>query len=1490
MSEQNKEQELFRLTYAIDGKACLVQLVPQGARLTGLFRPTKPNCTFGGWGEVPARMPDADLTLDGHFTRDISRVIFASGVEQYGLREMPVGEPLTAPPDPEKEGCYFVRWEGYEGVVPPKSCTFEAVFQPRTYRVTYVVDDTYRFHISCPYGAEFPRISEPRRANYVFSGWSEMPATMPAHDVVITGGFTEKKYKLTRVVDGVVFSEEYLPYGAEIDRRVKPVQEGYYFSGWRKLPGTMPAGDLEVAASMYPARYRVDFYLNGDLTDSIYVPFGEPIPVEKIEEKPGMLFGGWDNLPPTMPARDIALHGSLTAILYRLSFTVDGVEIDRRDLPEGKHIPKDVQVPTKQGYAFCGWEDAPRRMPAHDLTLRAIYAAVRSRYVFVIDGEVYTEIQPEDGEELVMPIPPALDGQPFGGWENVEQDPRTGVTTFFGSYHSVATYTVQYFVKGEEVGHEELAVGDLLTPPAVASCEAYDFLGWKNTPKRMPAQDIAVHAELHELKYTVDFVVDGEVVYSMPLDRGSEISCPAVAPRPGYTFAGWKSVPKKMPARDITVKGSYKINRHTVTYLLEGIAVQAETRAFGEKLTPPAVAAEGREFAGWDPEVSVMPDNDLVIEGAFFDTICLIDLYVDGVQSGTIRAAVGTEPALPKFPHKEGMRFVWQNVPAQVPPGRLSIHGGYVKNLYTVTYTSDDKVVGTERYYYGATLTPHVQIPEESRATFLGWHDLPDTMPSRDLHVRAAYADRTCHVTFRLDGRVLEEMDLPVGAPVPTPDVPLRDGYRFDGWRNYVDTMPPYNFTAYGAYSRRTYRVTYLCGGDIVEEQDYISGAPIVAPKAPKREHRVFRKWEGLGTHMPSHDLTVSARYRGETFRISFVVNGVLEHTEELEFGEKIAPHVPVTPPGHAFSGWNGIEMFMPARELIVTGTFEPRVHTVTYKVGGMIYRIDTHETGGEVVPPEPPERPHEKFVCWRNFTPVMPDYDFVCTAEYEDIIGHYKFMIDGVLLAEGQKRKNEKLEPPEPPYRPGYAFSGWGNFSGIMPMGDITYTGAYVKDTYKVNYYLDGEFYHRDGYHAGEHITPIDEPVKEGYEFEGWEHLPDVMPEDDVRVDGRMEPLLFRLRYRTDGKDIIYDEEIPCGTALRKIEAQERYGYTFSGWTGEVDVMPPHDVIVSGVYRRAAGHFETLRPVEGVTTGDDVFIKKTHPKAPRALIFLSGDCMRVVVEDYCYPLQVPAGKIYICNAHISDDEGLYLALRRMWHKYRLPRKAELILSDGNLTDAFYDATTHEGAPDDIKMRAMFPDTNAFGEAIYHAQILSHTQAYTRYLVSRAHADTFERLAKILARFRVTLTGVNSLIGGLVGYLQPNRNMTRGKNQMCLFYLPSNLVGVLLVDGQVACVTRNTYPFDGRAWKVEGYTARVMETLVAEAHKLGVITPLDMIAIGGCDRTHARTIERHVKKLLKTAVVRVIGETGGELFGGYRHWSRPNIVTLGYGHVENRTK
>ena len=59
----------------------------------------------------------------------------------------------------------------------------------------------------------------PMKEGYTFSGWSEIPETMPAQDVTVTGSFTINKYKLTYMVDGAEYKSYEIEFGAKSRQR-----------------------------------------------------------------------------------------------------------------------------------------------------------------------------------------------------------------------------------------------------------------------------------------------------------------------------------------------------------------------------------------------------------------------------------------------------------------------------------------------------------------------------------------------------------------------------------------------------------------------------------------------------------------------------------------------------------------------------------------------------------------------------------------------------------------------------------------------------------------------------------------------------------------------------------------------------------------------------------------------------------------------------------------------------------------------------------------------------------------------------------------------------------------------------------------------------------------------------------------------------------------------------------------------------------------------
>ena len=193
--------------------------------------------------------------------------------------------------------------------------------------------------ISYDYGDAITPEPAPTKEGYTFSGWSEIPETMPAHDVTVTGTFSINKYKLTYTVDGEVYKTYEMEYGATITPEVEPTKEGYTFSGWSEIPETMPAHDVTVTGSFSINSYKLTYVVDGVEYKSYDIEYGSTITPEVEPTKEGYTFSGWSEIPATMPAHDVTVTGTFTLdtgiekIMSNANgdvmiFTIDGKRVD----------------------------------------------------------------------------------------------------------------------------------------------------------------------------------------------------------------------------------------------------------------------------------------------------------------------------------------------------------------------------------------------------------------------------------------------------------------------------------------------------------------------------------------------------------------------------------------------------------------------------------------------------------------------------------------------------------------------------------------------------------------------------------------------------------------------------------------------------------------------------------------------------------------------------------------------------------------------------------------------------------------------------------------------------------------------------------------------------------------------------------------------------------------------------------------------------------
>ncbi len=288
----------------------------------------------------------------------------------------------------------------------------EEVDYTRTYKLIYVVDGEVIKSNEVKFCDVITPEPTPTKEGYTFSGWNNIPETMPSHDVTVTGTFSVNKYNLTYTIDGEEYKSYDVEYGTTITPETNPSKDGYTFSGWSEIPETMPAHDLTITGSFTINQYQVKYIVDGDTCKTEYVEYASNIIPPSVPEREGYLFA-WNDYPETMPANDITITGKYTINSYKLSYIVDGTEYRSYDVVYNTAITPEVN-PSKEGYTFSGWSEIPATMPAYDVEVTGSFSVNSYKLTYMVDDQVYKETIYEYGSTI------APESQPKGDYATFE--------------------------------------------------------------------------------------------------------------------------------------------------------------------------------------------------------------------------------------------------------------------------------------------------------------------------------------------------------------------------------------------------------------------------------------------------------------------------------------------------------------------------------------------------------------------------------------------------------------------------------------------------------------------------------------------------------------------------------------------------------------------------------------------------------------------------------------------------------------------------------------------------------------------------------------------------------------------------------------------------------------------------------------------------------------------------------------------------------------
>ena len=472
-----------------------------------------------------------------------------------------------------------------------------------TFTLVYIVDGEIYKTYEIKQNEEIIPEPAPTKEGYSFSGWSGLPETMPGHDVTVTGTFTINKYKLTYMVDDEVYKTYDVEYGATITPEAEPMKEGYTFSGWSEIPETMPAHDVIVEGSFAQSNSSVEI-------DGIYYNLNQ-------EEKSAEVVGGGSEYSGIYSG-DIVIPSSINYEGISYSVTSIGVSAFQYCSVKSVTIPNSVTKICDQAFynsesietinmsenvqsigyaAFCGLEKLKElKIPRSVNSIgNAAFCRCKSISSFVIPEGVTsigtnTFYRCEQLESVVIPTTiKTIEGSAFRECYQLFNMVFPEGLESIGGYafymcKQLAKISLPNSIKS--IGGHAFANCDDLTSNienpfeienVVFECynKATLFIP-KGTREKYentnPWKRFSSIVEMKGPSYKLSYFVDGNEYKSYEIEYGEIITPEPEPTKEGYTFSGWSEIPETMPDHDVTITGTFAINKYELTYSVAGLS------------------------------------------------------------------------------------------------------------------------------------------------------------------------------------------------------------------------------------------------------------------------------------------------------------------------------------------------------------------------------------------------------------------------------------------------------------------------------------------------------------------------------------------------------------------------------------------------------------------------------------------------------------------------------------------------------------------------------------------------------------------------------------------------------------------------------------------------------------------------------------------------------------------------------------------------------
>ena len=1011
---------------------------------------------------------------------------------------------------PAQEGYTFGGWQGLNDATRLQADrTFQAIWNANQYTITWDTNgsdvDGGEFVQTDDYKALVNKQTYAVREGYTFVGWVdengaavEVPDTIPAKNLTLIADYDVISYDIIWN-DGTKTTTETKDYGSAIvEPAYEPAKEGYTFTGWATADGktpaevaTVPVDGVEFEAQWTKNNYTVNYYVINPETGE----FGAAVATATVafEDPISTVFTGY-----TAPE-----GYTLVAIAYTDTGLTAPLEADAK-------------------------------MPANNVNLYYDLAANEYEAKFYLDAEktnLYDTVKADYNAVINAPADPTKEGYVFKGWtpavETMDELGKTFVATWEADTFTV-TYKANGGVWGEGEAIETSKAFDVTFGAAVPTVEqptrtGYNFKGWdKTAPATMPAEDLVFTAQWEIKTAKVVFMDGTTTVKTVSGNYGDAVEAPADPTKTGYTFTGWdKTVPATIPEADVTINATWAVNKYDVIWDVDGVKTIVKDVPYGEAIKKEAAPEKtGYTFTGWNgyTDGMTMPAEDVTFTAVFEAKTYTVTFdanggaWDNGDTTKTVTGAYGSALQAPVAPARTGYTFqTWSpSVPTTMPAENATY-----KAIWTtagkVDYTVETYYMNTEGTYDGveavvtggtATIDAYVKIPVDTAPTGFTYdadeaNYIEGVVAGDGSTIFKVYYERnTYKMTFTGNGGTIngnpDKVDTYYyGAQVVAPTA-VRTGYDFAGWDNAVPaTMPAEDVTLNAQWTEAVYTATFkaypgaFADGETTVTVEYAFGAEIAKAADPVREGYDFAGWEGYtdGMTMGSEDVTFTATWTEVYYDAVFYTDEALDAATATTINAQYTKeyNIPIDPAkeGYTFTGWNkvvdgeatnlpgnlgvaGSAKAMPLGGEEYYATWEVNEYNLVYRANNgtyngeanLTYKVAYGTAKADMPVPAEPTREGYTFTGYNAELPAtMPAQQVNLLAQWE--INTYDAIFDageGVFESTGETTDKAEVTfedsifaPDEAPVKEGYDFGGWEDADGNVyyPGDEIGPMGA---------------------------------------------------------------------------------------------------------------------------------------------------------------------------------------------------------------------------------------------------------------------------------------------------------------------------------------------------------------------------------------------------------------------------------------------------------------